>query len=61
MYEPTSGTLADDRKALRDLMGEVRSQGITTIVVDHDIEFVRGVCDRVLAMSLWADARGRHG
>lgn len=49
--EPTSGTTMEDRSALRALLGEIREQGVTTVVVDHDVQFIATTCDRLLAMN----------
>jgi branched-chain amino acid transport system ATP-binding protein len=49
--EPTSGTASHDRTLLRDVLSAVRSEGVTTVVVDHDVSFVTDLCDRILAMS----------
>ena len=49
--EPTSGTSSSDRRAIADFVLELRTMGITTVVVDHDIGFLAPVCDRLLAMN----------
>jgi branched-chain amino acid transport system ATP-binding protein len=51
MDEPTSGTSLADREALRDLVGELRAEGITTVIVDHDVGFIAEVSDRLLAIN----------
>jgi branched-chain amino acid transport system ATP-binding protein len=51
MDEPTSGTSAADRDLLRDLVKQLREDGLTTVIVDHDVAFISDVCDRLLAMS----------
>ena len=51
MDEPTSGTSATDRELLRDLIITLRDDGLTTVVVDHDVAFITDVCDRLLAMN----------
>jgi len=48
--EPTSGSSATERVALREVMQVLRDGGITTVVVDHDVSFVADCCDRVFAM-----------
>lgn len=51
MDEPTSGTSAADREALRQLVMGLRTDGITTVIVDHDVAFIADVADRLLAMN----------
>jgi branched-chain amino acid transport system ATP-binding protein len=51
MDEPTSGTAAADRELLRRIVGQLRDDGLTTVVVDHDVAFITDVCDRLLAMN----------
>jgi branched-chain amino acid transport system ATP-binding protein len=49
--EPTSGTAREDRAMLRSVVQDARSRGITIVVVDHDVQFVSDLCDRVLVMN----------
>jgi branched-chain amino acid transport system ATP-binding protein len=49
--EPTSGSSAEERMALRDVMHSLTAAGITTVVVDHDVTFVSECCSRVFAMA----------
>jgi ABC-type branched-subunit amino acid transport system ATPase component len=49
--EPTSGTAREDREVLRAALRDAQSQGITIVLVDHDVEFVSDLCDRVLVMN----------
>jgi branched-chain amino acid transport system ATP-binding protein len=49
--EPTSGSAVEDRVMLREVLGDLRSRGITIVVIDHDVKFVSDVCDRLLVMS----------
>jgi branched-chain amino acid transport system ATP-binding protein len=51
MDEPTSGTSLADREALRELVTGLRADGITTVIVDHDVAFIAEVADRLLAMN----------
>lgn len=51
MDEPTSGTAATDRDLIRDIVGGLSSEGLTTVIVDHDVAFITDVCDRLLAMN----------
>jgi branched-chain amino acid transport system ATP-binding protein len=49
--EPTSGTSPSDRVMLSDILSTTRDEGTSTVIVDHDVEFVSRHCDQVLAMS----------
>jgi len=49
--EPTSGTAVGDREVLRHILDEVRADGVTVVVVDHDVQFVSDRCDRLLVMN----------
>jgi ABC-type branched-subunit amino acid transport system ATPase component len=49
--EPTSGSSARERLMLREMMQSLRAQGITAVVVDHDIGFLSACSDRVVAMA----------
>jgi branched-chain amino acid transport system ATP-binding protein len=50
--EPTSGSSEFDRRALRRYLATLRDEGLTTVVVDHDVRFVSDTCDHVMAMAL---------
>ncbi len=48
--EPTSGVSAEEKFALMDLvLGAIRSERVTVLFVEHDMEIVRRYTERVLA------------
>jgi branched-chain amino acid transport system ATP-binding protein len=48
--EPTSGVSAEEKFALMDLvLGAIRSERVTVLFVEHDMEIVRRYAERVLA------------
>ncbi len=48
--EPTSGVSADEKFALMDLvLGAIRTDGVTVLFVEHDMEIVRRYTGRILA------------
>ena len=49
--EPTSGMMSGDRKRLVEVIGGLSNSQVTMIIVDHDMDFVRRCCGRVVAMS----------
>lgn len=48
--EPTSGLSGEDVAQMRQLVTQLRNDGITLIVVEHDIRFVLSFADRVVVM-----------
>jgi branched-chain amino acid transport system ATP-binding protein len=50
--EPTSGSSLYERQALRQHMHRIRAEGVTALLVDHDVGFVSDCCDRLVAMAL---------
>jgi branched-chain amino acid transport system permease protein len=53
--EPTVGMTAPDVRALAEVIRVLPSMNITLLIVEHDMEFVRMVADRIIVMH-----RGRH-
>lgn len=50
MDEPVAGLSAEEADHVRDTIKRVRDRGITVMVVDHNMRFISGLCDRVLVM-----------
>jgi branched-chain amino acid transport system ATP-binding protein len=50
--EPASGLRARERHALADLLGALRGEGITMILVEHDVAFVTRLADRITVLDL---------
>ncbi|MEU2006064.1 ABC transporter ATP-binding protein [Rhodococcus sp. NPDC019627] len=67
--EPSAGLNDAETLTLRDLLMQIRQEGTTIIVVDHKIDFIDALCDRVLVLEIgrliaqgspaevWADSR----
>jgi branched-chain amino acid transport system ATP-binding protein len=49
--EPTSGTTSGERGPMSDAIRMVSNTGVTTVIVDHDVDFVSRQCDRLLVMN----------
>lgn len=49
--EPGAGLSAGERDQLRDLVGEVRAGGVTVILVEHDMDLVMGLADRIVVLN----------
>ena len=48
--EPAAGMNAAESLALRKLIQAVRSNGVTVLLIEHDVRLVMKVCDRVLVL-----------
>ena len=50
--EPTAGMSPDETHATGELVRELNAQGVTVLAVEHDMEFVRQVAQRVTVLHL---------
>ena len=48
--EPAAGLRYLEKQALAELLRRLRSEGIGILLVEHDVEFVMGLADRVVVM-----------
>ena len=48
--EPAAGLRFREKKALAELLGRLRSESIGILLVEHDMDFVMGLADRVVVM-----------
>ncbi len=48
--EPAAGVSRPDKRALAELLRALREQGVTVLLVEHDVEFVMGLVDRIVVM-----------
>ncbi|HTP99610.1 MAG TPA: ABC transporter ATP-binding protein [Casimicrobiaceae bacterium] len=48
--EPAAGMNATETAALKGLLDEIRRDGITILLIEHDMKLVMSVCDRVLVL-----------
>ena len=48
--EPAAGMNPAERLALGKLIGRIRDQGVTILLIEHDVRLVMNVCDRVLVL-----------
>ncbi len=39
-----------ERQALAKLIGRIRDEGITILLIEHDVRLVMNVCDRVMVL-----------
>jgi len=48
--EPAAGMNPSERLALAKLIGRIRADGVTVLLIEHDVRLVMNVCDRVLVL-----------
>jgi branched-chain amino acid transport system ATP-binding protein len=48
--EPTAGMNARETAQAIDLVKAIQSTGVTTVLIEHDMRFVFGLCDRVAVL-----------
>jgi len=48
--EPAAGMNATEKSALRKLLESIRGQGITILLIEHDVKLVMGLCDRIAVL-----------
>jgi branched-chain amino acid transport system ATP-binding protein len=48
--EPAAGMNASETAALRKLLDDIRKDGVTLLLIEHDMRLVMNVCDRVLVL-----------
>jgi branched-chain amino acid transport system ATP-binding protein len=48
--EPAAGMNATEKGDLRRLLEAIRGDGVTILVIEHDVRLVMGLCDRVLVL-----------
>jgi branched-chain amino acid transport system ATP-binding protein len=49
--EPTSGVATQDKfKVMDSIVSAIRKEGISTLIIEHDMDIVSGYSDRVIVM-----------
>ncbi|KKW69337.1 hypothetical protein AAV94_00160 [Lampropedia cohaerens] len=48
--EPAAGLRHKEKQALAELLRKLRSEGVAVLLVEHDMDFVMGLVDRVIVM-----------
>jgi branched-chain amino acid transport system ATP-binding protein len=48
--EPAAGMNESETRTLRGLLEKIRADGVTILLIEHDVRLVMGVCDRVLVL-----------
>ena len=52
--EPAAGLRHQEKQALGDLLRRLRQEGLGILPVEHDIDFVMGLADRLVVMNFGA-------
>jgi branched-chain amino acid transport system permease protein len=48
--EPAAGLRHKEKQALGDVLRQLKSEGLSILLVEHDMEFVMGLTDRIVVM-----------
>ena len=48
--EPAAGMNATETTGLRGLLEQIRGDGVTILLIEHDVKLVMGLCDRVAVL-----------
>jgi branched-chain amino acid transport system permease protein len=48
--EPAAGLRAAEKQALAKLLRELKGEGMSILVVEHDVDFVMGLADRIVVL-----------
>ena len=48
--EPAAGMNATEKMSLRSLLSDIRKDGATILLIEHDVKLVMGLCDRVTVL-----------
>jgi branched-chain amino acid transport system ATP-binding protein len=48
--EPTAGMNPQETRGATDLVRKIRDRGLTVVVIEHDMRFIFGLCDRVAVL-----------
>jgi branched-chain amino acid transport system ATP-binding protein len=48
--EPAAGMNATEKLTLRELLSSIRNDGVTILLIEHDVKLVMGLCNRVTVL-----------
>ncbi|PAT34479.1 hypothetical protein CK620_09195 [Vandammella animalimorsus] len=48
--EPAAGLRLQEKQALARLLTQLRSEGMAVLIVEHDMDFIMGLMDRIVVM-----------
>lgn len=49
--EPAAGMNPTEREALKALLLKIRNDGVTVLLIEHDVKLVLGICDRLAVLN----------
>lgn len=49
--EPVTGMTPTEKQTMMDIIKKIREQGVTVLVVEHDMKTVMGICDKITVLS----------
>jgi len=49
--EPVAGLSAEETDSVRDVILRIRSEGISVVVIEHNMRFISSLCDRVVVVN----------
>jgi branched-chain amino acid transport system ATP-binding protein len=52
MDEPAAGLNNQETLGLAALIRKIRDMGVTVVLVEHDMELVMDICDRIIVLNL---------
>ena len=52
MDEPAAGLNSKETLGLAELIRKIRDMGVTVVLVEHDMELVMDICDRIVVLNL---------
>jgi branched-chain amino acid transport system permease protein len=55
--EPAAGLRRNEKRALADLLRKLRGEGVTILIVEHDMDFVMKLVDRLVVMNFGSKLR----
>jgi len=48
--EPAAGMNPQEKQVLMEMVKNIRSMGVTVFLVEHDMKFVMGICDKIVVL-----------
>ena len=49
--EPAAGLNETETEEMADVLRTIKGQGITQVLIEHDMKFVMGLCDRIICLN----------
>ena len=49
--EPTAGMNSSEKGEVVEMLARIKQTGVTTIVIEHDMKFIKGVCDNIMVLN----------